>query len=112
SHGSVFSAAPFPIISITNYNPFYAILFILSCYLWNWLCFSVEHVFCFTNLVIKSIHCTKKHVVTKLIQMTSKCKPVTSRGDVICSSFSFCLYQHWKILKVFSIPFCKRFEFL
>src|SRR6267143_2447487 len=108
----MFSATSFAIVSITNYNPFYVILFILSCYLWNRFNVTTEHVFSLANFVIESIYCAKKHVVTKLIQMTSKCKPVTCRRYVICCTLSLGFYQYWKILKVLSIPFCERFQFL
>ena len=92
-HGGMFTGRTFPIIFITHYNRWDAILFIIPLDFWHGTIFPRELIFDSIALTIEKIHCPGKHIIGNIIQMATEPQPWSCHGNMICSAFTLRFYE-------------------
>src|SRR3972149_6468190 len=99
------TAAPFPIVFITDYDRPNPLGLIPPCNFGNLQTgFSSQNIGALTHFTAKGIGSTQKHIVAYLIQMAPEFKPGAGWRDVVRSALSLRLDQDRELCKVLALP--------
>lgn len=101
---SVLSTGPFPVVFITNHNPFYPLLFVRPGSIRNCSEFARRLVPHGIGCIILSVDGPNKQVIRNVLEMSAVLQPRTCHGDVVRCALAFHFYQNRQVFVVTSVP--------